>query len=71
MRFLLARTDPVQQIAAHPATLPAVTALLLQHAQDPDRIPALREIGLGLPLVPDPAIAPGSVHLRPASKDQP
>ncbi|WP_314411404.1 hypothetical protein [Streptomyces sp. DSM 40484] len=70
MRFLLARTDPIEQIAAHPTTLPAVTALLLRHAQDPDHIPALRGIGLGLPLVPDPAIAPGTVHLRPTSKDQ-
>ncbi|MEW2567672.1 hypothetical protein [Streptomyces sp. NPDC047070] len=71
MKFLLARTDPVQQIAAHPATLPAVTALLLRHAQDPDRLPALRGIGLGLPLIPDPAIAPNAIHLRPTSKDQP
>lgn len=71
MRFLLARTEPVQQIAAHPDTLPEFTALLRRHAQDPDRIPALRGIGLGLPLVPDNSIALDAIHLRPDSKEQP
>lgn len=71
MRFLLSRTDPVQQIAAHPTTLAGFTALLRQHAAEPELIPALRGIGLGLPLIPDAAIALGVVHLRPASKEQP
>lgn len=68
MRFLLARTDPVQQIAAHATTLAELTSLLRQHAAEPDQIPALKGLGLGLPLVPDDQIAQGVVRLRPAPR---
>ncbi|GGX99135.1 hypothetical protein [Streptomyces fructofermentans] len=71
MRFLLARTDPVQQIAAHPTTLAAFVKLLRQHAAEPDRIPALRGFGLGLPLIPDEAMAADVIHLRPTPKRRP
>lgn len=68
MRFLLARTDPVQQIAAHPATLAQLTDELRKYAAEPDLVHGLGRIGgigLGLPLIPDDNIAEGAVHLRP------
>lgn len=68
MRFLLTRTDPVQQIAAHPTTLAELTDLLRQHAAEPDRIQPLSGIGLGLPLVPDDTLAQGVVCLRPTPR---
>ncbi|MFF5001736.1 hypothetical protein ACFY3G_02815 [Streptomyces phaeochromogenes] len=62
------RTDPVQQVAAHPATLAEFVALLRQCAAEPEQIPALRGLGLGLPLIPDDGLAQGVIHLRPTPK---
>jgi len=53
VKLYLLRQEPAQQIAAHPDTLTVITSA--------DRWPSL----LGLPLVPDPAVRPGWLHLRP------
>lgn len=65
MKFLLVRTNPVQEVAAHPDTLAQFTDLLRQHAAEPERVPGFGGIGLGLPLTPDDRIAKGCILLRP------
>ncbi|WP_405611273.1 hypothetical protein [Streptomyces sp. NBC_01508] len=70
MDLYLMRTDPVQEIAAEPAALDALTAALSPHTQPPQAAPDLiahhAVHGFGWPLVPDPALPPGIVHCRPA-----
>ncbi|MEV1020682.1 hypothetical protein [Streptomyces sp. NPDC050264] len=64
MRFLLLHTEPVQEVAAEPSTLAALTSALRTvpvHEPGPGQLGAL--VGIGL--VPDPAIPPGTLHLRP------
>lgn len=69
MRLYLIREEPVQEIAAHPDTLAELVAALLKATPGPDPWPGRSSIGplSGLPLVQDPALAPGLVHLRPAA----
>ena len=71
MRWFLVRTDPVQELAAHPTTLAQLTDVLREHAVEPKRLPALRGIDLGLPLIRDDEMTPGVIHLRPALQRSP
>ncbi|MGW0566110.1 hypothetical protein [Streptomyces tauricus] len=71
MRFLLARTEPVQKISAHSKTLAVLTDLLRQHAQEPERAPGFSAMPLGLPLIPDDRITEGVIHLGPMDRSQP
>ncbi|CUW29667.1 MULTISPECIES: hypothetical protein [Streptomyces] len=66
MKLLLIRVDPVQEIAAHPDTLSQLVAALPKSAPTPSTSSS-SGLGLltGLPLVPDPNVPPGHVHLRP------
>lgn len=65
MQFLLVTTEPVQELAAEPDTLAALSRAL--HASLPPVTARPTQLGVldGLDLVDDPAIAPGTVHLRP------
>lgn len=65
MRFVLVRTEPVQEIAAEPNTLAALTAAL--RTTVPKAKPRRGQLGRldGIDLVADPALSPGTVHLRP------
>jgi hypothetical protein len=71
MQLHLIRTDPVQEIAAEPATLELLITALDEATQprlsSPELITACRS-GLGWPLVPDESICPGAVHLRPVPR---
>lgn len=75
MKFYL-RRDPVQEIAAHPdtpshhvAAHPDTLALLVaarpKNEPRPQGGPGLLAVLLDLPLVPDPALPAGWIHLRP------
>ncbi|WP_097866550.1 hypothetical protein [Streptomyces sp. rh34] len=69
MYLYLVRTDPVQQIAAEPDTLEALTAALSPRTQPPQATPEVITYhaahGFGWPLVADPTITPGVIHCRP------
>lgn len=64
MRIVIVSLLPVQEIAAEPATLARLEQLLAR-ARAPGRV--LPGGLLALPMVPDPAIPPLTVHLRPYS----
>jgi hypothetical protein len=64
-RLFLVQIAPVQEIAAHPATLEQLTQLLREHAATPDRPSALAELGFGLPLTRDDRLPQGVVYCRP------
>lgn len=70
MKVYLIRTEPVQEVAAHPDTL----QLLIQRLKD-DARPAPPELGdslfFGWSLVPDPTLARDIVHLRPYPRPTP
>lgn len=72
LKFYVLRTEPVQEIAAHPDTLAELVAALPK--AEPQQAPS-RAIGLaslvGLPLVPEPELRPGFLHLRPFPRAAP
>lgn len=68
MKLTVVTTQPVQEIAAEPATLDALTASLratlterLNETVTTGEIGSMR----GFPLVNDPGLPPGEVHMRP------
>ncbi len=67
MKLYLHRTEPVQEVAAEPATLAVFKTALSPHAQPLPATPALTPAAqlIGWPLIEDPGVAPGLVHLRP------
>jgi hypothetical protein len=68
VKLTVVTTEPVQQIAAEPATLDALTASLRATLTERFNEPITTgEIGSmwGLPLVTDPDLPPGEVHMRP------
>jgi hypothetical protein len=69
VRIVLATTDPVQEIAAEPATLARFAAVLdrARRAPTPGGVLSGGRGLLGLPLIPDPTIPPLTVLLRPYS----
>ncbi|WP_333770999.1 hypothetical protein [Streptomyces sp. IBSBF 2435] len=66
MRIVIESTRPAEEIAAEPATL-ARLRLLLDRARTAPHNPGRVLPGglLALPLIPDTAIPPLTVHLRP------
>lgn len=72
MKFYLLRHDPVQEIAAHPDTLAELVAALpkAEPQQPPGRTTGFASL-LDLPLVPDPELQPGLLHLRPFPRPAP
>ncbi|MFE7853732.1 hypothetical protein [Streptomyces sp. NPDC057403] len=64
--------EPVQEVAAEPDTLAAITEALRRRAQPVDDMATLTPL-MGVPIVTDPALPPGFVYLRPtpAPKEQP
>lgn len=74
MRIYLIRTEPIQELAAEPETLARLKTALRPYATPDtrDRQGLGGPTGFGLPLVADPAVAPGVGHYRPTSQgDQP
>lgn len=67
MELLFVRTDPVQEIAAEPATLDYLRDALRPKADEPRAAPELLDVArlTGWPLVYDDTIRPGYVHCRP------
>ena len=69
MQLYFIRTDPVQEIAAEPATLDLLRDILrpkaVEHRAAPELLAAARSCGW--PLVYDDTIRPGYVHCRPTS----
>ncbi|MDX3713415.1 hypothetical protein PV733_31630 [Streptomyces europaeiscabiei] len=65
--LLFIRTDPVQEIAAEPATLDYLRDVLRPKADEPRATPELLNTArlTGWPLVYDDTILPGYVHCRP------
>ncbi|MEV5163877.1 hypothetical protein AB0K66_04515 [Streptomyces werraensis] len=72
-RLIVRRTEPGQELAAHPDTLPTLHRLLQPHRQQPAGAPATAHaLGAGwpeLPLVLDNTLHRGEVHLRPTRPD--
>jgi len=74
VKFLLVTEHPVQQIAAEPGTLAQLEDVLRQAITEP----LLRPEGpagwaaplADWPLVSDPALIPGLIHLRPFPRPQ-
>jgi hypothetical protein len=68
VRIVIASTNPVEEIAAEPATLDRLRLLLDRARTGPHHPGRVLPGGLlALPLVPDPRIEPLTVHLRPHS----
>jgi hypothetical protein len=67
MQIHLVRFDPVQEIAAEPATLDALRDILRPKMVEPRATPELLAAAqlTGWPLVVDETIPPGYVHCRP------
>lgn len=67
MEILFVRTDPVQEIAAEPATLDYLRDALRPKTVEPRATPELLDAArlTGWPLVYDDTIRPGYVHCRP------
>jgi hypothetical protein len=67
VRFYLTREEPVQEIAAHPDTLAQLIAAFPKATPNPTpwRDGSGFSSLIGLPLVPDPEMRPGRIHLRP------
>ncbi|MFI0233125.1 hypothetical protein [Streptomyces sp. NPDC017086] len=64
------RIDPVQEIAAEPATLDLLRDILRPKAVEPRATPELLAAAwaTGWPLVYDPDLPPGMVQCRPSSR---
>jgi hypothetical protein len=60
----IVRTDPVEQVAAHPAAIHRLRTEIFQ-CSAPSRQPG--QIGrlTDLPVIPDDTVPPGEIHLRP------
>lgn len=71
MDLSFVRTDPVQEIAAEPATLDLLMDVLRPKAVEPRATPEFLNTArtCGWPLVYDETIRPGYVHCRPSSPD--
>lgn len=71
MELLFVRTEPVQEIAAEPATLDLLIDILRPKEDEPRATPELLTAAraVGWPLVYDATIRPGYVHCRPSSPD--
>lgn len=67
MKLCFVRIDPVQEIAAEPATLDLLRDILRPKAHEPRADPELLAAAraTGWPLVYDDSIEPGTVHCRP------
>lgn len=67
MEILFVRTDPVQEIAAEPATLDLLRDILRPKAVEPRATPDFLTAAAlcAWPLVYDDTIRPGYVHCRP------
>lgn len=67
MQILFVRTDPVQEIAAEPATLDLLKDILRPKDDEPRATPELLAAARAMdwPLVYDKTILPGYVHCRP------
>ena len=67
MEIYFVRTDPVQEVAAEPATLDLLRDILRPKATETRATPELLTAAraAGWPLVYDETIAPGTVHCRP------
>lgn len=67
MEILFVRTDPVQEIAAEPATLDYLIDVLRPKAVESRATPEFLEAAraCGWPLVYDETLLPGYVHCRP------
>lgn len=70
MEIYFVRLDPVQEVAAEPATLDLLMDILrpkatVEHRATPELLTAAR--ATGWPLVYDDTIPPGYVHCRPSS----
>lgn len=61
----IVRTDPVEQVAAHPASVHRLRTEVFQRGAPSGLLPG--QIGrlADLPVVPDGTLPPGEVHLRP------
>jgi hypothetical protein len=71
MRIVIETAQPVEEIAAEPATLARLRGLLDRARTGPHHPGRVLPGGLlALPLVPDPRIEPLTVHLRPHSTTQ-
>ena len=67
MELFFVRTDPVQEIAAEPATLDLLKDILRPKTVEPRATPELLAAArsCGWPLVYDDTLRPGIVHCRP------
>lgn len=67
MEIIFVRTDPVQQVAAEPATLDYLRDVLRPKAVEPRATPDFLNAAAlcSWPLVYDDTILPGYVHCRP------
>ncbi|MET8475400.1 hypothetical protein ABZY90_19710 [Streptomyces sp. NPDC006422] len=64
MKFLIIRTEPCQELAAEPVTLAALIKAFRTVPVPPTRPDPLAPIA-GIDLVKDPALLPGTLHIRP------
>jgi hypothetical protein len=74
VQLLIVTIEPVQQVAAEPATLEALTTALLARQTEPTDKPLLPAHApglLGWPLVADPGLPSGIVYLRPTPRPHP
>jgi hypothetical protein len=69
MELIFVRTDPIQEIAAEPATLDLLKDILRPKAEEPRATPEFLAAArlMDWPLVYDDTIRPGYVHCRPSS----
>ncbi|MET9158270.1 hypothetical protein ABZX56_11130 [Streptomyces parvulus] len=67
MKLYIVRIDPVQEIAAEPATLDLLKDILKSAAPERPATPELLSAArlTGWPLVYDASIEPGTIHCRP------
>ncbi|MFF9002642.1 hypothetical protein ACF1GW_35535 [Streptomyces achromogenes] len=70
MEFLFVRTEPVQEIAAEPATLDLLINILRPKEDEPRATPELLAAAwaTGWPLVYDADLPPGMVQCRPSGR---
>ncbi|MER7815634.1 hypothetical protein [Streptomyces sp. NPDC096153] len=64
MKLIAVTIEPVQEIAAEPATLDLLTENLRARLEVRQFTGGIAELS-GFPLVYDPSIPPGFIHLRP------
>lgn len=69
MKLYLLRTEPIQEIAAEPETLEQFKTALSPYTKPALATPEVLGLGgaanLGFPLIADPELPPGEVHMRP------